>query len=329
MTAVQTHTPKVSILIPVYNREDFISECIQSALDQTYTDFEIVVADNASTDGTWEICRRFAEVDRRVRIFRNETNVGPVRNWLRCVSEARGEYGKILFSDDLMYPAFLEKALPYLAEPETGFVFCAVDVGVDPAQAAVEYRYGRGTVAIPSDEFMHASLLGEGILPVSPGAALFRLKDMKKALATPIDSPSFNDFDWHGAGPDLLMYLLVAREYPKVVCLHEPLAFFRIHAGSISVSAAHTIMHSRYFQARIWFARVTFGDGLVLKRLLCKAWLDQIFSQRSWTGFGQVCRSYLRQPVKINIFERAIYSLIELTRRAVFVVHHHFFGTRG
>jgi len=83
VTEVQAYMPKVSILIPVFNRKDYIAECIQSALDQTFTDFEVVVVDNASEDGTWEICQQFAANDQRVRIFQNDTNIGPVRNWRR------------------------------------------------------------------------------------------------------------------------------------------------------------------------------------------------------------------------------------------------------
>ena len=85
MADLQTFSPRVSILIPVYNREALIGECIQSALFQTFTDFEVIIVDNASTDNTWGICQRFAEQDKRVRVFRNEKNIGPVRNWRRCV----------------------------------------------------------------------------------------------------------------------------------------------------------------------------------------------------------------------------------------------------
>ena len=113
----------VSILIPVYNREEFIGECIESALVQTFASIEIVVVDNASTDKTWEICQQFAAKDHRVRVFQNDINIGPVRNWLACVMQARGEYTKILWSDDLIHPDFLEKMLPYLEDPCVGFVY--------------------------------------------------------------------------------------------------------------------------------------------------------------------------------------------------------------
>ena len=81
-------SPKVSILIPVFNRKSYISDCIQSALDQTISSIEIIIVDNASNDGTWEICQEYANRDQRIRIFRNDTNIGPVRNWKKCLDPA-------------------------------------------------------------------------------------------------------------------------------------------------------------------------------------------------------------------------------------------------
>ena len=65
----------VSILIPVYNREDYIGACIESAIKQTVTNIEIIIIDNASTDGTWVICQKYSERDSRIRIIRNEVNL--------------------------------------------------------------------------------------------------------------------------------------------------------------------------------------------------------------------------------------------------------------
>ena len=131
--------PKVSILIPVYNREILIGDCIQSALEQTFTDFEIVLVDNASTDNTWAICQQFALRDSRIRVFRNETNVGPVRNWIRCVQKARGEYSKMLFSDDLIEAECVERLLLPLINPDVGLVFCAARIGESRSKSVIAY----------------------------------------------------------------------------------------------------------------------------------------------------------------------------------------------
>ena len=87
----------VSILIPVYNRETLIEDTVQSALNQTYPNIEIIVVDNKSTDRTWDILEKLANRDSRIKIFQNKTNIGPVRNWKRCIDNASGKYGKILW----------------------------------------------------------------------------------------------------------------------------------------------------------------------------------------------------------------------------------------
>src|SRR5579872_7024825 len=101
--------PLVSILIPVFNRSELIVQTIKSALMQTIAEIEVIVSDNASTDGTWDVCKTLAKEDQRVRVIRSETNLGPVRNWKRCIEVARGKYAKILFSDDLILPNYLEE----------------------------------------------------------------------------------------------------------------------------------------------------------------------------------------------------------------------------
>ena len=114
--------PLVSILVPTYNRVKFIEETIESALKQTYWNIEVVVVDNASTDGTWEKICSLASENERIKATRNDNNIGPVRNWIRCVELASGIYGKILWSDDLMDERFIEKTLA-LFDGSVGFVF--------------------------------------------------------------------------------------------------------------------------------------------------------------------------------------------------------------
>src|SRR3989304_5716279 len=112
--------PAVSLLVPAFNREKLLVPCLDSALAQTFPDLEVVVVDGASTDGTWEVCQRYASADSRVRVFRDEVNTGPVRGWWRCLEEARGTHGTFLWSDDVLRPTFLEMTLPQLADKNVG-----------------------------------------------------------------------------------------------------------------------------------------------------------------------------------------------------------------
>ncbi len=94
--------PKVSILIPTYNRAHFLAPCLDSVLSQDYQDFEVIISDNHSTDNTQEIMKKYL-TDNRVRYYRNETNLGIIQNWKKLLYEyASGDYGKLLCDDDYL-----------------------------------------------------------------------------------------------------------------------------------------------------------------------------------------------------------------------------------
>jgi|SRR5579872_4232542 len=175
------NAPLVSILVPVYNRRRMLPDCVKSALAQTVRDLEVVIVDNYSSDGTWDICREFAQVDSRVRIFQNPENIGPVRNWQRCFREARGHYGKLLFSDDVLSSYYLEKTLPLICSPRVGFVFTMALIGPEPRSSHIAYRFHRRSGQFPRNEYIRQALFGSRV-PVSPGAALFRMRDLRGSV---------------------------------------------------------------------------------------------------------------------------------------------------
>jgi len=122
--------PITSILIPVYNRETLVRRAIESAQAQTVQDIEIVVVDNASTDGTFDVVAAMAETDRRIKLLRNATNIGPVRNWQACAAQATAPYSKIVFSDDAIAPTYLERTLPALLAAERERIEARIPRGV-------------------------------------------------------------------------------------------------------------------------------------------------------------------------------------------------------
>ena len=106
--------PRVTIGIPVYNGEPFLRETFDSISSQTFTDYELIVSDNASTDGTERICREYAARDPRVTYFRNSRNVGVARNFQRIVDHASGTYFKLANADDLFDPRLVEECVAVL-----------------------------------------------------------------------------------------------------------------------------------------------------------------------------------------------------------------------
>jgi glycosyltransferase involved in cell wall biosynthesis len=111
--------PPVSVAIPVYNCERYIAQCIESLLNQSYGDFELVISDNASTDGTESICRRYEAQDSRVRYVRRSENIGGPGNFRHVFSLCSGKYHKWSTADDYWHPDFLRDAVAVLdAQPD-------------------------------------------------------------------------------------------------------------------------------------------------------------------------------------------------------------------
>lgn len=108
------HIPCVSIGMPVYNGEDFLKEALDSLLSQTFQDFELIISDNASTDGTEEICRSYAAGDRRIRYYRNIQNCGAAWNFNRVFKLSTADYFKWATHDDVCAPAYIERCVDVL-----------------------------------------------------------------------------------------------------------------------------------------------------------------------------------------------------------------------
>lgn len=280
--------PKVSILIPVYNRINFIGECVKSALGQIFTNIEIVIVDNASEDGTWAICEGFARKDSRIRLFRNPTNIGPVRNWIKCLEHSNGDYVKFLYSDDLIAPDYLEKALCFLADKSIGFVYSAAEIGEEKGCGVVAYSNPNG-LKFNSEKFLEMLIHQE--VPYSPGAGLFRREDVAANLMTRIPTKLSHPFNENGAGPDVLLYALVASKYPTVVGLREPLVFFRAHPGSITICDKNNKVHRGYTAALMWFFS-QHNDKRLWVKFAMRKWLTQMVTTRRLLSLEKFLKDY-------------------------------------
>ena len=113
--------PKITIGLPVYNGAKFIHNAISSLLKQSYTNFELLISDNASTDQTESVCRNFAKMDKRIKYTRHETNRGYVWNFSSVLQQADTEYFMWAGADDVWHPEFIERNLSFL-EKNQGFI---------------------------------------------------------------------------------------------------------------------------------------------------------------------------------------------------------------
>ena len=103
----KTHIPKVTIGLPVYNGELSLSQSIDSVLKQSFTDFELIISDNASTDSTLKICEKYLNKDSRITLVKQNKNIGPLWNFYFILEKARGNYFVWLADDDYWHPDFL------------------------------------------------------------------------------------------------------------------------------------------------------------------------------------------------------------------------------
>lgn len=286
--------PLVSIVIPVFNRVDLIGQCVHSALRQSYSNTEIIIYDNCSTDGTWEVVKQFADANSKISVFQQTENVGPVRNWWSAITMAKGELLKILFSDDLIYSDFLTETVPKFDE-DIGFVTTSFDMGISPDDSIVCNDWPGVEGVLEASTYIDAALSRFAFL-VSPGAAIFRRSDVVKVFEDEVPSPRLSNFKAHGAGPDLLIFLRIAAEYPLVYKCRQNLCLFRAHSGSQTEKmnrAKDGLIQSSYMQARIYFAK-SYSPHL-LEKTLGKAMFVELVQNRNLRAMSVtwLLRSYL------------------------------------
>jgi len=158
--------PKVSVCIPTFNTARYLPEAVQSVLDQEFTDYELVVYDDASTDGTPDLVRRWS--GSRLRYVRSDRNLGQAGAWNRCVELARGEYVALLHADDRYLPGFLAERVSTLeSHPHVGLAFGSVMLIDEHGAPVGERRLSTQSFILPAREFLTTLLLDCVIYPPS------------------------------------------------------------------------------------------------------------------------------------------------------------------
>jgi len=277
MAGGPTGEPLVSVCVPAYKAERFIAATIESVLAQTSEDWELVVVDDASPDGTYDVASRYAG-DRRIRVERNGTNLGPVGNWNHVVAQARGRFVKLLCSDDLLYPACLARQAEALAtHPCAGMVATRRDI-ID-GDGRVVFA-GRGLAglrgAVPGRRALER-MVAIGTTPFGePSVVLFRTEALRDAGPFRGDYATLIDVD---------RYAEVLRRW-DCVALDETLAAFRVSGGS-------------------WSDRSHRVQGRNLRRLLDDLAADPALAlPRSAVWRGRLW-SYVRAPARGLVFRAA------------------------
>ncbi len=178
----ENKSPKISVCIPTFNHGHFLKDAIDSVLAQTYTDFELVVVDNCSTDDTARVVRAYVARDRRIRYVRNPVNVGAQNNLNRCIELASGEYVNILCADDMLEPTALQELVRAFEDhPRVSLAGCArvvVDKDLRPMSAL---SFSGKFELVPGGEAIRKCLRGGNRIG-EPSAVLFRKNDAARGF---------------------------------------------------------------------------------------------------------------------------------------------------
>jgi glycosyltransferase involved in cell wall biosynthesis len=188
--------PLVSVCIPSYNGAAFIGQTIQSVLNQTFKKFELIVADDRSSDETVSIVTAFS--DERIRFIRNESNLGLTGNWNQMLSMNLGKYVKLLCDDDILHPECLARQVAILDDhSHEGVVLTACNRNVinqqDRVVLAGRRSFGAGVISGPS---LIRKCVRRGLnLIGEPAVALFRRTAIAKHEMCAPGNPYMSDLN--------------------------------------------------------------------------------------------------------------------------------------
>jgi glycosyltransferase involved in cell wall biosynthesis len=201
----------VSVLMTVYNRAAYISEAIESVVNSTYQNWELIITDDCSSDNSLEIALRYQEKDNRIKVFVNDTNLGDYNNRNKAASYAKGTYLKYLDADDLLYPHALEIMVSAMDKfPETA-------LGI--SQEVFE-DYDAYPFLLSSHDVYVREFLKRGVLGVGPTGTIIRADAFKEV----------GRFSGARHIGDTELWLKLAA-YGPVLKIQSGLVFWRRHEG--------------------------------------------------------------------------------------------------
>lgn len=229
-------TPLVSFVIPCYKLAHLLPDCVNSILEQTYQDFEILIMDDCSPDATAEVAASFQ--DARVRHVRNCPNLGHLRNYNKGIAMARGKYVWLISADDyLRRPYVLERYLELMERhSNVGYSFCPA-IGVRDGQETELLKYSRfenHDVVMNGPQFLE-TLVEQNI--VIAGSVLTRRECYQKISDFPLDAKWAGEPVEMGWAGDWYLWCVFALSF-DVAYFAEPMVCYREH--DLSMTAAMT-----------------------------------------------------------------------------------------
>lgn len=213
----------VSVLMTAYNREKYIAEAIDSVLASSYTNFELIIVDDFSDDNTVSIARKYKDLDRRVKIYINEKNLGDYPNRNKAASYATGEFLMTVDSDDIIFKESIEKCISLMMQhPDVSF-------GTYYRLPATE------PFVLDSATALHQHFFKTPYLMIGPGGTIIRRSFFKEIGGYP---------EIYGPANDMYFNLKAAAQ-SKVLMIPFEIYYIRKHAGQ-EINNAHSYLYNNY-----------------------------------------------------------------------------------
>jgi glycosyltransferase involved in cell wall biosynthesis len=262
--------PRVSVCIPTYNYARYLPEAIDSVLGQSLTDFDLLIIDDASRDDTRQVVEEYARKDPRIDFRVNPVNLGMVENWNLCLREARGEFVKFLFGDDLLSSSdALQRMAGILdADPAVSLVAAARNVIDEGSRVkAVWSRFPDGTLTEGSVVIRRCLTEGKNLIG-EPSVVMFRNSQAGRGF-----NPRYRQI----VDLEMWFYLL---EQGKFAFIGDPLCSFRIHPEQETWINIAELRHHE--DTRILFAEYLDNPA--------KEYLDIGRGERAYLRYGRLYR---------------------------------------
>lgn len=254
--------PTVSICIPNFNYARFLPACLNSILEQTYQEFEVIFRDNASTDCSFKIAKEYEKIflQRKIpfKLAKNPKNYGSDKNSELCAAECIGKYRLILASDDIIYPDYLEKAVSILEQyPNVSMVMVHRDDINESGEKLFSIPFYKESCIIPGEQ-QAAVFMKTGI--AIPGQRIMRVSSIEAVKEWICTFQVAND--WY--------YNALMACAGDIAYINKPLMQYRIHSGNETTESENNMTAvMEHYQIIHKIAKVTeqYGYQLPAKKL--------------------------------------------------------------
>jgi glycosyltransferase involved in cell wall biosynthesis len=247
--------PKISVLLPTYNYAHYLDQTIPSVLNQSFTDFELIIVDNHSTDDTEAVVKKYLE-DPRVSYYKNEKNLGLVGNWNRCLKYPRAEYIKYVCADDMIHPEMLEKFYAVMElHPNVSLITCFKQLfDGQPWLVKLPLTHLQNGKKVILDTLNSKSWIGE------PTSVMFRKSNLKYGEFS-------SDYSLH------VDWEMWNRQLAAGDCyiIPEALAYVRAHASQHTKAVSYLASIEEYSMANLLYQYPGFDsetDRVIIKKLV-------------------------------------------------------------